>query len=142
MKINLTNLHRTLGALACGVGMLAGTAGVTYAQDSRGERQERHEQRQNTERHENRDERRDDRRNDGDARARREQWRAQRGDVNRQQQWQRINARRSDRDGDNNRWTRISTRNNTRFVRNGRLHYSRGRGYFRDNGRRAYRTHR
>jgi hypothetical protein len=137
MNINLTNVHRTLGALACGAVMLAGTAGATYAQE---QKHDRHEQRQNTERRENRDERRDDRRNDGDARARREQWRAQRGDVNRQQQWQRINSRRNRRDGDNNRWTRISTRTNARFVRNGRLHYSRGRGYFRDNGRRAYRN--
>ena len=132
MNINLTNLHRTLGALACGAVLLAGTAGATLAQgNSRGEKHERHEQGQNADQHDNR-------RNDGDdaARARREQWKAQRGDQNRQQQWRRISARRDRRDGDNNSWRRVSTRTNARFARNGRLHYSNGRGYFRDNGRR------
>ena len=130
MKLNLTHMRRTLGAFACGAAMLAGTAGAAQAQRSwKGDKHAAHEWRK-SERREMREERRDQR----------QEWRVARRDANRQQQWQRVNTRWDRRDG--NFWNRNRTTVNPRFVRNGRLHYSPGRGYFRDNGRRAYRNRR
>jgi hypothetical protein len=130
MKLNLMKVRRALGAFACGAAVVAGTAGAAQAQRSwQGGKHEAHE-REKSERREMRDERRDER----------QEWRAARRDTNRQQQWQRVNSRWDRRDG--NFWNRNRTTVNQRFVRSGRLHYAPGRGYFRDNGRRAYRTHR
>ena len=126
MRFHFNNLRHALVAAVGGAALVAGSAGVGFAQKPmKGEKHEIKEH-QRLERSTLRTHQRTERELYGNTRTQREHWKAERVDLKRHQKWEKSTFKRS----------RRAARANTG------AHYSRARGHFRDNGRRAYRNRR
>jgi hypothetical protein len=136
MRFHFNNLRHAFVAAVGGAVLVAGAAGTGLAQKPWKADKRAVKEHQRMERGALRTHQREERELYGNTRAGREHWKAERRDLKRHQKWEKAGLRADRRATRNNFWNRRATRANTGD------HYSRARGYFRDNGRRAYRNRR
>jgi len=123
MTLNLGNLRGAARPLLCAFALLLCADGAAAAQKGHGHGDKHDLKRhQKVERRAIKQHQRGERDAFGNTRDRRAHWREEQRALRRHQQGERNQLRRSRWDGQRDR--------------NGRLHYSAGRGYFRDRGRR------